>query len=184
MSVSSTSKYSLALNRYFSFEQSVADATNRLHHYPALRETFAFCSRFGDGIGWYTLMAILLVWYGWDVAMPIVHVLATSGVGVLIYSYIKKKTQRLRPCDTFTGLQTSVAPLDKYSFPSGHTLHAASFGIMLVHYFPETAFFVIPMSLMIAMSRMVLALHYLSDVLVGAAIGTTLAVLSLYAFGM
>jgi len=66
-------------------------------------------------------------------------------------------------------------PLDKFSFPSGHTLHAVGFALILAHHFPALAPAVFGFALLVAVSRPVLGLHYPSDVLAGAAIGACLA---------
>jgi undecaprenyl-diphosphatase len=69
--------------------------------------------------------------------------------------------------------------LDHFSFPSGHTLHAVLFTVMLGVSFPLLLPVMIPFMLLVAASRVVLGLHYPTDVMVGAAIGATLAGLSL-----
>jgi undecaprenyl-diphosphatase len=72
--------------------------------------------------------------------------------------------------------------LDRYSFPSGHTLHAVSFTTLAVSSFPELAWLLVPFAALIAASRVVLGLHYPTDVAAGALIGATLAVLSMVLF--
>ena len=72
-----------------------------------------------------------------------------------------------------------VAPLDEYSFPSGHTLHAVSFTLIAVHYYPKLAWLLLPFAVLVALSRVVLGLHYPSDVLAGALLGAGLALLAL-----
>jgi undecaprenyl-diphosphatase len=73
-----------------------------------------------------------------------------------------------------------VAPLDEFSFPSGHTLHAVSFSIVALAYYPWLAPLLVPFSAGVALSRVVLGLHYPSDVLAATAIGVVLASLSLW----
>ena len=66
-------------------------------------------------------------------------------------------------------------PLDVFSFPSGHTLQAVLFTIMLGSQVPMMLWLLLPFTLLIALSRLVLGLHYPTDVLVGACIGATFA---------
>jgi undecaprenyl-diphosphatase len=86
---------------------------------------------------------------------------------------------RERPFITHASIDPAAAPLDRYSFPSGHTLHAVSFAWQASAHFPELAWVLLPLAGLIAGSRVVLGLHYPSDVLAGAAIGGALAQLGL-----
>ncbi|KHL67479.1 phosphoesterase, partial [Xanthomonas euvesicatoria] len=64
--------------------------------------------------------------------------------------------------------------------PSGHTLHAVSFSIVALAYYPWLAPLLVPFSAGVALSRVVLGLHYPSDVLAATLIGVLLASLSLW----
>jgi undecaprenyl-diphosphatase len=89
---------------------------------------------------------------------------------------------RERPYISLAGIVPGTRALDRYSFPSGHTLHAVSFTTLAVGSFPELAWLLVPFAALIAASRVVLGLHYPSDVAAGALIGATLAVLSMVLF--
>ena len=73
-----------------------------------------------------------------------------------------------------------VAPLDEFSFPSGHTLHAVAFSTVAVAHHPVLAWVLAPFTIAVALSRVVLGLHYPSDVLAATAIGSALAAASLW----
>ena len=75
-------------------------------------------------------------------------------------------------------LAAIAAPLDAFSFPSGHTLHAVAFTLVALNYYPALAPTLVAFTLLTAGSRVVLGLHYPSDVLAGAALGAGIAAAS------
>jgi undecaprenyl-diphosphatase len=68
--------------------------------------------------------------------------------------------------------------LDRFSFPSGHTLHAVAFTLIACAYYPALWVILVPFTLVTAVSRVALGLHYPSDVLAGAALGALIAAAS------
>jgi undecaprenyl-diphosphatase len=144
-----------------------------------LCRTFQIASRLGDGIVWYALILALPLLYGQPAFRPALAMAVTGIGGVLLYKWLKRTFVRERPFITHVGIARAAVPLDRYSFPSGHTLHAVSFTWQAVANFPELAWVLFPLAALIAASRVVLGLHYPSDVLIGAIIGAVLAGLGL-----
>jgi undecaprenyl-diphosphatase len=58
---------------------------------------------------------------------------------------------------THHGIVAAAAPLDRYSFPSGHTMHAVSFAILYSAHVPVIVWIMAPFAVLVAMSRVVLA---------------------------
>ena len=140
-----------------------------------VKHFFAVISRLGDGVFWYILMLVLPLVYGVSI-LPVSGRMALVGlIGLLVYKLIKTSTERLRPFMVDERIQLGTAPLDKYSFPSGHTLHATAFSIVVIYYLPELFWLVVPFAFLVAISRVVLGLHYPTDVLAGAIIGAVVA---------
>ena len=135
---------------------------------------FAFFSRIGDGLVWYLLMALLIAFGGARGALAALHMAGLGLASLGLYKLIKALSKRPRPLMRRAGLHLSVAPLDEFSFPSGHTLHAVGFSLVACSYFPLLAFALVPLSLCIAISRVVLGLHYPSDVAAAVLMGTGL----------
>jgi undecaprenyl-diphosphatase len=144
-----------------------------------VRGLFAAVSRLGDGVFWYTLVLLLPVIYGEAGWMPALRMAVVGFAGVALYKYLKTRLVRERPYIAFAGIVPGTKALDRYSFPSGHTLHAASFTALIVESFPELAWLCLPFATLVAMSRVVLGLHYPSDVVAGAIMGLGLAVLGM-----
>ena len=128
-------------------------------------------SRLGDGVFWYVMLATVWIVQGMSYSLQIVYVLLGGSVGTSIYKLLKKKTVRPRPYQVHQVIRLGERPLDHFSFPSGHTLHAVMATTVLGYIQPMLLVLMLPFSLLVALSRMILGLHYPSDVAVGAAIG-------------
>lgn len=145
-----------------------------------LRTYFSVVSRLGDGVFWYTLMLAMVLVDGLYGLIAAAHMLATGLVALLMYKTLKRWTRRPRPFAHDGRIHAWVAPLDEFSFPSGHTLHATVFTLVALAYYPMLAILLVPFAISVALSRVFLGLHYPSDVLAALTIGTALASLSLY----
>lgn len=174
------SRLSFRLQQINEFDIELCQACNDLSRHVTLRELFKLASRLGDGVFWYTLMAALLLRYQADALQAVLHMLAVGLSCTALYKLIKHKTLRPRPFNVYPSIVCATQPLDQFSFPSGHTLHAVAFSIIAIAYYPFLAWLVLPFTLLVALSRPVLGLHYPSDVLAGALIGAILATGSLY----
>ncbi|MCF7751530.1 phosphatase PAP2 family protein [Bacillus subtilis subsp. subtilis] len=154
----------------------------RANHYcrrRRVRQGFAAVSRLGDGVFWYALMAALILLDGVEGMLASLHMAATGLMALLLYKGLKRWTRRPRPYAADLRIRAWVAPLDEFSFPSGHTLHAVSFTIVALAYYPWLAPLLVPFTVAVGLSRVVLGLHYPSDVLAATAIATALAGASL-----
>ncbi|WP_290781686.1 phosphatase PAP2 family protein [Arenimonas sp.] len=144
-----------------------------------VRAYFRGVSRLGDGAFWYALMAGLVLVDGWRGLEATAQLAATGAVALILYRKLKRWTKRPRPCAADGRIRAWIAPLDEFSFPSGHTLHAVSFTVVALAHYPALAWLLLPFTASVAMSRVVLGLHYPSDVLAATGIGVALASLSL-----
>lgn len=161
------------------YEYKLCLSFNKYSSIKMVRAFFAVISRLGNGVFWYALMLILPLIYGPQAIETSIMMAITAVIGVVIYKLLKNNLVRQRPCIHHEAIQQGTAMLDLYSFPSGHTLHAFSFSIIAVNAFPELGLILIPLTLLIAASRVVLGLHYPSDVIVGALLGSSLASITL-----
>ena len=159
------------LARFDHAEYRLCRRLNRGVQHTWVRVFFKIASRLGDGVIWYALMLALPLLYGAEGLRVAAIMLATGAVGLALYKFLKRTFVRERPFIRHAGISLAGAPLDRYSFPSGHTLHAVAFTWMAVAAFPALGIVLLPLALAIAASRVVLGLHYPTDVLVGALLG-------------
>jgi undecaprenyl-diphosphatase len=109
-------------------------------------------------------------------AWPVVlRMVAASALGIMIYKALKVRTSRPRPYRVVPAVIAAAMPLDEFSFPSGHTLHAVSMTLIATASYPGLSPVLFPLAILIGASRPILGLHYPSDVLAGAAIGAAIA---------
>lgn len=172
-----------SFTRFDKHEVALCLYANRVVHLLPVRHFFAFISRLGNGVFWYVMLASLPVVYGIEAVLPTLHIGAVALAGVVVYKLIKSRLIRERPFIALPDIICASPPLDRYSFPSGHALHAVSFSILILYFFPALGWIVLPFSIFVLLSRVILGLHYPSDVLAGAAIGSMLASSSLLFVG-
>jgi len=134
--------------------------------------------RVGDGWIWYAVI-VGLPWLDRTTGTSVsVRMIAVGLVNLVIYRIVKRWIARPRPFRACPGIRECDRSLDEFSFPSGHTLHSVAFSVVLTVYHPVLGLLVWPLTLLIAVSRVVLGLHYPSDVIVGALIGAATAAIS------
>jgi len=133
-------------------------------------------TRMGDGWGWIALAAVLLLGaraYREVMAGTLAAAAASAG-----FCWLKRRFKRRRPCELLGMLQDDVRPADRFSFPSGHAATSFAIATVLTLAFPPLAGVFLAMAAAIASSRVALGLHYVSDVVAGAALGTGAGVVS------
>ena len=161
-------------------ERRLCLAMNHWGARPALMRMFRIASRLGDGAFWYALMAALALAGGARGLQAALQMAGTGAVAALLYRLLKRCTRRLRPFRAHADIVAHATPLDEFSFPSGHTLHAVAFSLVALAWFPALAPLLVPFTVLVALSRVVLGLHYPSDVAAATLIGGVLAALSLW----
>ena len=165
--------------RWIAIDRALARLLHRGAARPLLLFVLVATSRLGDGGVWYAILVALPIAsgpHGWYVALQMV------GIGLanlVIYHRLKHRIGRPRPFVNCPDIRCCARALDQFSFPSGHTLHAVSFSLLLTHHYPAFGLLLWLYTLLVAASRIVLGLNYPSDVAVGAAIGALTAGLAI-----
>ena len=172
------SRLDLTLERMRRCDEWLCLRMNAGLRYATLHHFFRAVSWLGNGIFWYALMLALLLRDAAGALQPVLHMALVGAIGSMTYALVKRGTSRPRPYRVISSVSPGAAPLDAFSFPSGHTLHAVAFTLVALNYYPALAPTLVAFTLLTAGSRVVLGLHYPSDVLAGAALGAGIAAAS------
>lgn len=131
-------------------------------------------TRGGDGWLWYAMTLAIVLFGGPERFVAVFSAFLASSVGVALFMFLKKRTNRRRPCSIATHCWSKLLPPDQFSFPSGHTITAFAFAVPFSLCYPDLLVGVLFCAISIAASRILLGMHFLSDVLAGALIGASL----------
>jgi len=95
-------------------------------------------------------------------------------VGVMMFHKVKRVFCRTRPRDIEPHCWAHLATRDRFSFPSGHSTTAFAVALSLGSFYPEIMPVLLVLAANVAVSRVVVGMHFLSDVLVGSGAGALL----------
>ena len=135
-------------------------------------------TRAGDGWLWYLVGLLVLVFGGDSRFTATASAGSAAVVGIGIFILVKKLSGRKRPCEIEPHCWATLLPPDQFSFPSGHTITAFAVALGFGAFYPALLVILLFCALAIAASRILLGMHFLSDVLAGAALGAGLALSS------
>ncbi|CAK0771411.1 Phosphatase PAP2 family protein [Gammaproteobacteria bacterium] len=149
---------------------------NHTIEYKLLKWLFVTISRLCDFDFWVTLGC---VFFSLGDYRLIVHLVIVGMIGWGISTFLKLYTARDRPYQADSRIRLESIPIDEYSFPSCHVLLSTTFSIIISSYHSELSLMMIIFTFLVSISRLVLGLHYFSDVLAGAIIGLILGTVSI-----
>ncbi len=139
-------------------------------------------TRMGDGWLWYCLAAMVLVAGGASRFAAVGASMCAALAGVAVFKALKTLSRRQRPCQLEPHCWAKILPPDQFSFPSGHTMTAFSIALVVSFFYPTLEGPMYFLAISIAVSRIVLGMHFLSDVLAGAVLGSALGIMSIVVF--
>lgn len=92
-----------------------------------------------------------------------------------LYWLLKNSLRRKRPADAMPHFQSRIIASDEFSFPSGHTSAAFLFATVMSLHFGPVALALYLWAAAVGSSRVFLGVHFPTDTVIGALLGTTIA---------
>jgi undecaprenyl-diphosphatase len=128
----------------------------------------------GNGWLWCLLGAAILA-FGGDRRLAAFGAGVTSAVAaVALFQILKPLAARTRPCVLYIHCWAELLPPDQFSFPSGHSMTAFAVCVPLGLFYPALLLGLLLCAASVAASRVLLGMHFLSDVAAGSALGAIL----------
>ena len=93
--------------------------------------------------------------------------------GVCSFKLVKRAVGRKRPCAIERHCWANLLPPDQFSFPSGHSITAFAVALSLGTFYPAALPVLLFCAGSVAVSRVLLGMHFLSDVVAGSALGAS-----------
>ena len=168
------------MNNLLRLDRRYTVILNRMAYNPFCRNFFRTASVAGDMYLWVACIVLFPFIFGLQGIINSITAVMALPISVGLQTTIKHTVKRDRPFLSMPSLISKfVYILDKHSFPSGHCLHAMMFTVLLSYNLPYVVYALFLLSAAVFLSRPVLGIHYVSDVLVGVVIGAIISGISI-----
>lgn len=172
--IATIAKFDLALSSVclqHRFNQQVANVSKGISH---------------SGDGHLYLVLGLLAWY-LDTEYGVWFLLAgllAFAIELPIYWMLKNSFKRRRPEELSALLPAFITPSDRYSLPSGHTSAAFLMATLIEHFYPEIGDAAFLWASLIGAARIFLGVHFFTDIIIGAVLGSLCGGLAISIIGV
>jgi len=148
-------------------------------HAASIAAVSRWISGLGDGY-LYALIGLLLLWIDTEVSSAmLITTLVAFAIELPCYLIFKNGIKRNRPAEAIQGFNAFLVPSDKFSFPSGHTAAAFLMATMIAIHFPSFALLAFTLATLIGTSRVLLGVHFPTDILAGVVLGVSSALIAI-----
>ncbi len=178
-----TARVQAALARLSDREIALVGRTAAAARRTRLEPVAIAVSWLGNGTIYLIMAAMLVAVAGRTSARTLALAALCGAVSHLVYPQIKRVTARPRPFEHRAGPPPAGAPLDAFSFPSGHLMTLAATLTPVLLRWPRLWLAALGLWLVLAWSRVATAHHYPSDLLGGTLLGVGVALAVVAAAG-
>ncbi|WP_104399979.1 phosphatase PAP2 family protein [Vibrio penaeicida] len=132
-------------------------------------------SRSGDGHFYAVLGIVLWLFDSMSGGEFLTAGLMAFALELPIYWVLKNSFKRRRPQELSNLLTAFITPSDRYSLPSGHTAAAFVMATLIGEFYPSFYLIAVIWASFIGLSRILLGVHFITDVVIGAGLGLVCA---------
>mgnify|MGYP005841422509 CR=1 FL=1 len=160
-------------------------------HFNDTRQLFWLLTKVGNGTLWFTMFPLLFVYFRWikkdlSVAHEMLFIFTSIAASGIMNSTLKFIFGRYRPykmlSDSLYGFTFFSFDSAVTSFPSGHANLITALALSLSLVFPRLKYVFLVVALLVMMSRVVVGVHFLSDVVFGAYVAGLITLLVQHIF--
>lgn len=151
---------------------------NKHYRIKRLNEFFHVITHMGGATFSISLTLLLILLSNPTFQLTAIASAISLAVSHLPVAILKKMYPRNRPYIALDEIHVLDNPLKDHSFPSGHTTAIFSIITPIIMYLPLAGSVLFPLVILVGLSRILLGLHYPSDVLAGSILGISVGVLS------
>ena len=158
-----------------SLDESIQFFIQSHFHILFLDTLFIFITKLGhSGLIWIVL-GLALVCFRKTRKCGVAVLLALLAEWAICNGILKNLISRPRPYTLYPDITLYVPRLHSYSFPSGHAASSFVAAVALFQFYKKPGLAAITLATLIAFSRIYLFMHWTTDVLAGALLGTLIA---------
>ena len=144
------------------------------HLHERIVRTAYFASKTGDG--WlYPVSPFAILWLGFGDEWFLLTCASAFAIERLLYFAAKNSFKRRRPGNIVPGYSSHIIASDEFSSPSGHTSDAFLMVTLINIEFGVLATPLYVWALIVGISRIILGVHFPTDIVVGSLMGTGIA---------
>lgn len=142
-----------------------------------LTPVFVIITRLGNSGAIWLVISVIMLLFKKSRKVGIMSLAALLGSFLIDNVLLKNLVARTRPYEVITGLQLLIEKQSDFSFPSGHTGSSFAAAVILYRELPKKwGIPALVLAVLIGFSRLYLGVHYPTDVICGALIGSLIAV--------